>query len=714
MATASLLVTLVKATLELVAAMALARALQRAAAGARYLVWLVTLGGLLLVPTLAAWAPLRLAVLPARAAVSAPIPSTPFGPAAEDGSQAWPKSAAAATAGSLGAMASPDGRAADAGPRPATGADAMAVSAARHPVLLLGALWGVVALAVAGSLLRAWLAVRHIVRHARPLDGADWCDPLWEVADRLGLDEPPRLLRSEAAKMPFACGLARPTIVLPAASDAWTPDRRRAVLLHELAHVRRRDLAGHTLARVVCAVYWFHPLVWTAARRLRAESERACDDLALTCGARAADYAEHLLDIVTSVRGDATPSAALAMARRTEFEGRMLDILDGERRRSAPSRRQAASLVGALALVTITVGAVVPVPVAGAREAAAASTVAAASSQPEVPVPNVPAVVPPSVRAPGGAPRRVGVAPSAAPAEAGAEADAAAAADVEVSVASAPVARVAPTAPTPQPAPAQHTAPLPGLVQAAATAQPGAPRGDERADLLMRVLRTDTSASLRRVAAWGLAQHAGESGVTAALAAALRGDRAAAVRETAAWSLAEAERDPAARDALAAALRADADPTVRATAAWALGSTGDRSAAEPLAAALGDASAAVRARAAWALGAVGPREAPRALIGMLGDGDPHVRKLAAWALYTIEDPAAVPALQSAFKAERDPELQVAYVRALAALGERSVDALRGLLESSDPRIRDVAVRALAGGHATGPWPWPWPQPRPFP
>ena len=57
------------------------------------------------------------------------------------------------------------------------------------------------------------------------------------------------LLRSDDAKMPFACGLARPTIVLPAECDAWTPDRRRAVLLHELAHVRRRDLLGHTLAR---------------------------------------------------------------------------------------------------------------------------------------------------------------------------------------------------------------------------------------------------------------------------------------------------------------------------------------------------------------------------------------------------------------------------------------------------------------------------------
>ena len=120
---------------------------------------------------------------------------------------------------------------------------------------------------------------------------------------------------------------------------SWSLDRRRAVLLHELAHVRRHDLVGHTLGRLACAVYWFHPLVWTAAKQLRSESERACDDLALSCGARATDYAEHLLDIVTSVRRDATPSVALAMARRKEFEGRMLAILDPELRHGSPSQK---------------------------------------------------------------------------------------------------------------------------------------------------------------------------------------------------------------------------------------------------------------------------------------------------------------------------------------------------------------------------------------
>ncbi|HCU12338.1 MAG TPA: hypothetical protein DGB72_09460, partial [Gemmatimonadetes bacterium] len=110
-------------------------------------------------------------------------------------------------------------------------------------------IWAAVLLAIAVSLGYATLMVHRIVNRARALDTEDWLTPLFEVSDRLALDEPPRLLRSEDAKMPFACGVFHATIVLPAECDSWSLDRRRAVLLHELAHVRRHDLVGHTLGR---------------------------------------------------------------------------------------------------------------------------------------------------------------------------------------------------------------------------------------------------------------------------------------------------------------------------------------------------------------------------------------------------------------------------------------------------------------------------------
>jgi HEAT repeat protein len=167
-------------------------------------------------------------------------------------------------------------------------------------------------------------------------------------------------------------------------------------------------------------------------------------------------------------------------------------------------------------------------------------------------------------------------------------------------------------------------------------------------------------------------------------------------------------------EALAGALRGDSNDEVRATAAWALGHSGRATPTDALVAALGDANRDVRIRAAWALGNAEPREAPPALVALLRDKDSEVRSLAAWSLFRIRDPRTAPALQAALSSEADKDVQLGEIRAVAALGERSVDAIRGLLESPDPRVKSMAVRALAGGQASGPWPWPWPDPRPFP
>jgi HEAT repeat protein/beta-lactamase regulating signal transducer with metallopeptidase domain len=589
-------------------------------------------------------------------------------------------------------------------------------------VSLLLTIWAVVVAGIAVMLAWAGLTVQRIVRRARPLESPDWLTPLFEIADRLGLEESPRLLQSADAKMPFACGVLKPTIVLPAESEGWSLDRRRAVLLHELAHVRRHDLLGHTLGRLVCAVYWFHPLVWTAAKRLRSESERACDDLALACGTRATDYAEHLLDIVTSVRGDATPLVALAMARRKEFEGRMLAILDPDLRHSTPSRKQSAALIATLALVSLTVGAVSPV----ARQADAAIVAEAPQINPLPHASPAPALRDTPLTAPmrGKAYPDSGVRGVKSTSMSVSKQQSTIVARSESNIVSMVQSQQVNHAQTSSQRAIQAIAEAGaniGLNAAASMLQGVASKGvkgekglDERADLLAKVLRTDSSASLRRIAAWGLQEYADSPVGAEALANAVRHDNDARVREMAAWALAQGNETSATTDALLAALKSDADEKVRATAAWALGNVGDRAAVDALAAALSDPSPKVRTRAAWALGNADPRQAPKQLVALLKDTDPHVRELAAWALYNIQDPSTAPALEAALKVEQDKDVQLAFIRSIATLGEKSVDAIKGLLESSDPRVRAMAVHALAGGHAAGPWPWPWPEPRPFP
>src|SRR5258707_14474638 len=359
----SMLLLLAKATLILLVALGITLTMQRASAGARHLVWLVTLAALLLVPGLTAWAPIPIRVLPpaAKSVSNAKSPSNAALPlAAANTAGAAEKNEKLGVSARIGSTVEPPSAAAIGGK--------IAASSVLSVLSIIFLVWAVVLLVIAASLGYATLMVHRIVNRARPLDSADWLSPLFEVSDRLALEEPPRLLRSEDAKMPFACGVFRATIVLPAECDSWSLDRRRAVLLHELAHVRRHDLVGHTLGRLSCAGYWFHPLVCTAANQLRSEIHRACCDVALACGARATDYAEHLLDIVTSVRRDSTPLVALAMARRNEFEGRMLAIPDPDLRRVGPTRRQSASLIAVLALVSLTIGATAPV----ARRAEAA------------------------------------------------------------------------------------------------------------------------------------------------------------------------------------------------------------------------------------------------------------------------------------------------------------------------------------------------------
>jgi beta-lactamase regulating signal transducer with metallopeptidase domain/HEAT repeat protein len=710
------IVLLAKATILLLAALGITFAMQRASAGARHLVWLVTLGTLLLVPALAAWAPLRMEILPATHAIASV--TQPFVRDAGTQASAIPSAPGAALEPS---SAAPVSRSLEASPF----ATALSRLSGMSGLGLLLLVWSVVALAICASLAYSVLTLRRIVRQARPLDTQAWVTPLWEVSDRLGLGEAPRLLRSDEAKMPFACGLLHPTIVLPAECEGWSLDRRRAVLLHELAHVRRRDLLGHTLGRLVCAAYWFHPLVWAAAKRLRAESERACDDLALSCGTRATDYAEHLLDIVTSVRRDGTPAVALAMARRKEFEGRMLAILDPEMRRSTPNRRQSLTLVATLALISVVVGAAAPAPrtVAEARDtrqsAARAAHAPALPAAPAAPV----ALTTPIV-----AERAIAPAPAApaAPAEARADTQSEVAAEARVEARAEALHDAQVDERTHEQlgsALGTYLGNAAGRVVSATVRQTltnlgitlSAKASDERPALLAKVLRTDTSATLRRVAAWGLGEYAEQPVAAEALATALRRDASEKVREMAAWALAQGgEASPGVTEALTAALRSDASVPVRATAAWSLGHAGDRAPADALTAALGDASADVRLRAAWALGNVQPKQAPRALIAMLSDRDPRAREITAWALFNIADPNARAALETALRNETDKEVQLADIRALAALGEESVGALRGLLESPDPRIKSMAVHALAGGHAAGPWPWPWPEPRPFP
>ena len=223
------------------------------------------------------------------------------------------------------------------------------------PVWLSGVAAVLILLAV-GLARIAWLD-----RITTPVRDERWLLLVEELSLELGLARHVRLRQASGPAMPMTWGIRRPTILIPADADEWSAERRRDVLLHELAHVKRHDFLTQLVARVGCAVYWFHPLVWLAATRLREERERACDDHVLNAGASPSVYATHLLEIARDLRAArATVLASVAMARPAQLATRLLDVLDTRRRRDTLSARSAVPAWIAAIVVVVPLAAAAP------------------------------------------------------------------------------------------------------------------------------------------------------------------------------------------------------------------------------------------------------------------------------------------------------------------------------------------------------------------
>lgn len=133
---------------------------------------------------------------------------------------------------------------------------------------------------------------------------------------------------------PVTWGIWRPVLLRPPMAAKWSDAQLDSALRHELGHIARRDYLTRWLAHVACAFYWPNPLAWLAARALRETQEQACDDLVLRAGSAANDYAELLFKVARSLeRPRLFATNAVAMARPSTLEGRMLAIVDEKRDR---------------------------------------------------------------------------------------------------------------------------------------------------------------------------------------------------------------------------------------------------------------------------------------------------------------------------------------------------------------------------------------------
>ena len=300
----------------------------RASAAVRHLIWTAAFGALLVLPLA-----LDLA------------PKIPFA--------AWPAavSGPAVTRGTavLVSQPLPDGRGSESSlPARGLGFDWRIVTTVYLAGMLL----------VAARFLAGAFRTARLVGEARPAKHAQ--AETDRVRHALGIGRGVRALESPGAAVPMTWGTLRPVVLMPEAARQWPIDRLHAVVLHELVHVRRHDLVAQVVAQAACCLYWFHPLAWLAARELRKERERACDDAVLRGGVPATDYAGHLLELTRGLVKRRSLADAPAMAVNGDLEERVRAVLDGSRNRAPLSRRLAVSvatlacaLVLPVALVTL-------------------------------------------------------------------------------------------------------------------------------------------------------------------------------------------------------------------------------------------------------------------------------------------------------------------------------------------------------------------------
>ncbi len=628
----------VRASIVLCAAWVLTSVMRRASAATRHFVWSCAIAGAILASALSSFGPRWPVSLPSSIASTPSLltvesPSASLELAAPEMSIDVPEITIATPSSSSAPVS----------------------ASTLDSAFVLGLVWAAGALAVLAYAFTGALGAWLLRRSATPIK-APWVEEAQTLAEVFEIAGAIKVVESKAIAMPMVCGVWQPLIVVPPSASEWSDERRRVVVLHELAHIKRRDCLTQAVAQIVCAAYWFNPIVWLAARRLRVERERACDDFVLAAGEKGADYAAHLLDIAQTVRHDRVPAmAGLAMARPSQLEGRLLAILNPAIRRSSALHTRLASL-GLVLVVTLPVGAVEFID-ASSRAGATDGTHVVASTTPiaTAGIPQPPA-------------SSETVLPAARPSVASASPE---------------------PAPSPAPLPAPSPEPSPQLPQDAVADIDASQIGSVLGEALGSQIGQQVAAALANQTSQGTV--AGDPKTIEALIGALN-DSDPDVREMVVVTLSRM-RDPRIVTALLPVLK-DSNADVREQAVFALARSGDARAMTAVAAMIDDASPDVREQAVHALGRSRSAEALPALMKALKDSSPDVREQAAFALGHLRNPNAVDPLIEALK-DSSPDVRE---QAAFALGQsrnsRAVDGLMAALKDSDADVREQSAFAL--------------------
>lgn len=601
------------------------RALRRSSAATHAAIWIAAFAVLLALPgleqTLPAWRPL------ATAPASDPFATAPAAAAPD---------ARAVTLTAHGSHAP-----VSSGPAmPATRAPAFWLPWARAIAPYLLALWAAGVVVALLRLAAAHLRARALVRHAEPADDA-LAAAAAAAARRLGLAGSWSVAISDELDVPVQAGCVRLTVILPREAMTWDAARLDAVLLHELAHVGRRDCLLRMVVEVARAAYWPQPLVHLAARRALLALERAADDAVLRAGEERPAYAEHLAAIA-ALPGRFAGGAALAMARPSTLLPRVRAILDPRADRGALGVRNLVCTGFVAVIAAASIGAVTVVSESGDAVAARAARTRLGS--------------------PDAAARREAILTL------GRLTDAASADAV------APLLRDADPA-----------------VRGVAAWALGRMHARAFAPALAAALRDD-DAVVRELAGLALASLGDRRWVPEV--AAMTRDTVWTVRAVGTEALRTIGGDDAAA-AIVELLGRESDIHARSMALWALQELRSRHSLPGLVAALADTSVELRATALVALGELGDAAAFDAVAARLTDAAPMVRGRAAVALAKFHDARAVRHLGTLAAGDADWRVRVAAGNALGEIaGAEAARVLEPVLRDPVHQVRLTAAQSL--------------------
>lgn len=226
-------------------------------------------------------------------------------------------------------------------------------------VAVLGVIWLAGTALLLGRILAVVIFATRRRRSAIPVSSRSWLGLLQECKATLGNDRSVELLLADDVSSPFLWGLFRPAIVFPTSALEWGSARQRIVLLHELAHLNRRDVEFAFAAQVILAMFWWNPVLWLATREAEEAREMAADDVALRAGVNPGAYVAEIVELVRYSRRAAI-YPAFSEGAMSRFERRMTRALTERTTRAGMTRNGTALLAGGALLAGCTTAMLTP------------------------------------------------------------------------------------------------------------------------------------------------------------------------------------------------------------------------------------------------------------------------------------------------------------------------------------------------------------------